>query len=435
MQFQFQQQLAALVSDYNQKKWLIAVSGGLDSMVLLHLMLELKLEIAVSHCNFNLRAQESEKDAMFVDNFCKKNQIPFYLKVFETQHFAKTHQLSTQMAAREMRYTWFENLCQSENFDFVCTAHHLDDQLETFIINLSRGTGLNGLTGIPALQKNICRPMLGFSRLEINNYANEHQILWREDASNQSDYYLRNQIRHHVTPALKNISHDFLSSFEKTLSHLQESQSLIRDAMQNFQEKCVVFDEHQVLIDLYSLKQFQNPNAYLYSFLNPFGFTAWQDVFQLIHSQTGKMVVSPSHHLLKNRETLVLTLNKKEKKHSYIINQKQEELNFPIKLRFSEVSALGESNANTIFVDSELLEFPLTIRKWESGDTFFPFGMSGSKKVSKYFKDEKMSLHEKKQIWLLCSKNQIVWVIGKRFDRRFQINNLTKTILQITLHS
>jgi tRNA(Ile)-lysidine synthase len=435
MQLKFEQQLASLVSEHSQKKWLIAVSGGLDSMVLLHLMLELKLNIAVAHCNFGLRAEASDADASLVSTFCHKHQIPFHLKVFETEKFAQDNRLSTQMAARELRYSWFENLRQTEGFDFVCTAHHLDDQLETFIINLSRGTGLNGLTGIPALQKNICRPLLHFSRLEIESFAEKHQILWREDASNQSDYYLRNQIRHHVTPALKNISHDFLSSFEKTLSHLQDSQSLIRDAMQNFQETCVIFDEHQVLIDLNSLKQFQNPNAYLYSFLNPFGFTAWQDVFQLIHSQTGKMVVSPSHHLLKNRETLVLTLNKKEKKHSYIINQKQEELNFPIKLRFSEVSALGESNANTIFVDSELLEFPLTIRKWESGDMFFPFGMSGSKKVSKYFKDEKMSLHEKNQIWLLCSKNQIVWIIGKRFDRRFQINNLTKTILQITLHS
>lgn len=432
MQLKFEQHLESLVSFPHQKKWLVAVSGGLDSMTLLHLMLHSKLTISVAHCNFGLRADASEQDAVFVQDFCTKHQIPCYVQKFDTKQFAENHKLSTQMAARELRYSWFENLRQSKGFDLICTAHHLDDQLETFLINLSRGTGLNGLTGIPALQNNICRPLLTISRLEIENYAQNHVISWREDASNQSDNYLRNKIRHHITPQLKSLQPEFLATFQNTLKHLKDSQDLVQDAMLRFQELAVTFEENQTLIDIGQLKHFQNPNAYLYSFLSPFGFTAWDDIFQLIDNQTGKFVHSPTHRLLKNRNKLVLTLNKQEGNQHFFINHKQEELNFPLKLRFSQVSTLGESNANTIFVDSELLEFPLIIRKWERGDMFFPFGMKGSKKLSKYFKDEKMSLHEKEQTWILCSQNQIVWIIGKRLDRRFQVNNSTKTILQIT---
>jgi tRNA(Ile)-lysidine synthase len=199
---------------------------------------------------------------------------------------------------------------KSEGFDFICTAHHLDDQLETFLINLSRGTGIHGLRGIPAMQNNICRPLLTFSRAQIENYAQSHKISWREDASNQSDSYLRNKIRHQITPPLKSISSDFLSTFQKTLIYLRDSQDLIYDALQRFQDEAVMQKDDQTMINIEKLLQFQNPKAYLYAFLSPFGFTAWEDIFQLIQSQSGKWVDSPSHRLLKNRSTLLLTRSK-----------------------------------------------------------------------------------------------------------------------------
>ena len=435
MQFEFEQQLESLVSFPHQKKWLLAVSGGLDSMTMLHLMLKSKVSVAVAHCNFALRAHESEQDALFVQNFCLEHQIPCFVNTFDTKQYALNHKFSTQMAARELRYNWFENLRQSEGFDFICTAHHLDDQLETFLINLSRGTGIHGLTGIPAMQNNICRPLLTFSRAQIENYAQSHKISWREDASNQSDSYLRNKIRHQITPPLKSISSDFLYSFQKTLYHLQDSKDLTSDALQRFQDEAVMQKDDQTIINIEKLLQFQNPKAYLYAFLSPFGFTAWEDIFQLIQSQSGKWVDSPSHRLLKNRATLLLTRSKNEESEYFYINNEQEVINFPLKLCFSQVSSLGESNANTIFVDLELVTYPLLIRKWQIGDRFFPLGMNGSKKLSKYFKDEKMSLHDKELTWVLCSHNEIVWVIGKRFDRRFQVSNTTKMILQITLNS
>lgn len=435
MQFEFEQQLESLVPFPLQKKWLLAVSGGIDSMTLLHLMLQSKVSVAVAHCNFALRAHESEQDTLFVQNFCLEHQIPCFINTFDTKQYALDHKLSIQMAARALRYDWFENLRQSEGFDFICTAHHLDDQLETFLINLSRGTGIHGLSGIPAMQNNICRPLLTFSRAQIENYAHSQLISWREDVSNQSDYYMRNKIRHQITPQLKSIASDFLSSFQKTLDHLQDSIDLTHDALQRFQDLAVTKKDEQTIINIDQLLQFQNPKAYLYAFLSRFGFTAWEDVIQLIQSQSGKRVDSPSHRLLKNRATLLLTRIKNEENTCFYINNEQEVLNFPLKLRFSQVASLGESNANTIFVDLELIKFPLLIRKWQMGDRFFPFGMNGSKKLSKYFKDEKMSLHDKEQTWVLCSHNEIVWVIGKRFDRRFQVNNTTQKILQITLNS
>lgn len=435
MQFEFEKQLESLVSFPHQKKWLLAISGGLDSMTLLHLMLQSKVSVSVAHFNFALRGDESEKDALFVKSFCFEHQVPCFINTFDTKQYALEHKLSIQMAARELRYDWFENLRQLEGFDFICTAHHLDDQLETFLINLSRATGIQGLTGIPALQNNICRPLLSFSREQIENYAQKQLISWREDASNQSDSYLRNKIRHQITPQLKSIASDFLSSFQKTLYHLKDSIDLTHDALQRFQDVAVTKKDEQTIINIEQLLQFQNPKAYLYAILSPFGFTAWEDVFQLIQSQSGKWVDSPSHRLLKNRATLLLTRSKNEEKECFYINKEQEVLNFPLKLSFSQVSLLGESNANTIFVDLELIKFPLLLRKWQMGDRFFPFGMNGSKKLSKFFKDEKMSLYDKEQTWVLCSDNEIVWVIGKRFDRRFQVSNTAKMILQITLNS
>jgi tRNA(Ile)-lysidine synthase len=425
-----------ILSDFpflQQAKILVAVSGGLDSMVLLELLFHSKLDIAVAHCNFQLRDLESEGDEDFVQSYCTKNSIQGYFQKFDTQKFADDEKLSIQLAARKLRYQWFYELVATINFDFILTAHHLDDQLETFLINFSRGTGLDGLCGIPLLHDKIVRPLLIFSRAEIETFANENNISWREDSSNSSDKYLRNKIRHQIVPILKELNPSFLESFQKTIQNLDQAKSLMNDASRIVYRKVVQDNENQKIINLSELLQLPNYQAYLYQWLSPFGFSAWQDIYDLVTAQSGKMIFSEQFRLVKDREILILEPKNVENSDEYFINEKNLQLNFPLKLHFCEVSDLSISDAKTIFVDSKLVKFPLLLRKWKEGDYFYPFGMNGKKKLSKFFKDEKFSILDKEKAWLLCSNNQIVWIVGKRMDDRFKISEHTQTILKIEL--
>ncbi|WP_326384741.1 tRNA lysidine(34) synthetase TilS [Flavobacterium sp. SUN052] len=413
----------------------IATSGGIDSMVLVHLFQNLDYNFGMLHCNFNLRGKESDGDMKFVQDYGDKYLIPWSVGHFDTKGYAKENKVSIQVAAREMRYDWFLEQLEEKQFDYVLTAHHLDDNLETFIINLSRGTGLDGLTGIPAINDKILRPLLPFSREEIEIYAKENSLKWREDSSNESDKYLRNKIRHHIVPILKEINPNFLDSFQKTQNYLSQSQSIVKDG------EYIIFNEvasekvdGTIQFDLKKLLQMPNYQAYLYQFLHQFGFTAWNDIYDLVHAQSGKQVFSEKFTLLKNRYFLILypteNVNKNE---YYLIEKNQKDVKVPLNLAFCNVSDISNPNSNCIFVDEELLQFPLVIRKWNEGDSFYPLGMKGKKKVSKYFKDEKLSLIDKSNQWILCSDNQIVWIIGKRQDERFKITTNTTRILQITL--
>jgi tRNA(Ile)-lysidine synthase len=300
------------------------------------------------------------------------------------------------------------------------------------LINLSRGTGLEGLTGIPIQNDKIFRPLLPFSREEIEDYATKNNIKWREDSSNASDKYLRNKFRHDVIPILKEINPNFLVSFENTISHLKQTQSLAADASKSLYSKVVTKNENQISIDLLKLLKYENYKSYLFDWLQPFGFSDWTAVYDLIHAQSGKQVHSESHTLLKNRETLLL-FPKQEITNDvvYWIQKGQNEVKFPLKLTFCNVDDISHEPTNTIFVDEETLQFPLLIRKWHEGDLFFPFGMNGKKKLSKFFKDEKFSLLDKSNTWLLCSDNQIVWVVGNRQDERFKVTETTTRILKI----
>jgi tRNA(Ile)-lysidine synthase len=414
-------------------KILIAVSGGLDSMVLLHLIAQLNLEFAVAHCNFQLRKDESDEDEDFVKSYCKENSIQVFAQKFDTKQFAHDEKLSIQLAARKLRYEWFYELLATENFDFVLTAHHLDDQLETFLINFSRGTGLDGLSGIPSQNDKIIRPLLIFSRDEITTFANENKLKWREDSSNASDTYLRNKIRHHVVPILKELNPSFLNSFENTIQHLNQAQSLVDDASRIVYWKVVQDVDNQKIIDLNELLQLPNYQAYLFQWLSPFGFLAWQDIYDLVEAQSGKQIFSEHFRLVKDRETLIIETRSDKISDEYFIHKNQSELNFPLKLTFCNVSDITISNSKTIFVDVNALKFPLKLRKWQEGDYFYPFGMSGKKKLSKFFKDEKFSIIDKENAWLLCSENQIIWLVGKRLDDRFKITENTQTILKIQL--
>ncbi|MFD1602989.1 tRNA lysidine(34) synthetase TilS [Flavobacterium artemisiae] len=418
-----------------EKKLFLAVSGGLDSMVLLHLMKQLPYEIAVLHCNFQLRGLESFGDQEFIQNYCDQNNIPIITTHFDTKAFAEDYKLSTQVAARELRYSWFYEQLEEQHFDYILTAHHADDNLETFIINLTRGTGLEGLTGIPEQNDKVIRPLLPFSREEISNYAQENAIEWREDSSNASNKYLRNKIRHDLVPILKEINPNFLHAFQKTQSYLQESKEMVEDASIMIYQRVAKEMGEDIHFDLLQLKKLPNYKSYLYEWLKEFGFSAWNDIYDLINGQSGKQVFSEEFRLLKNRETLILSpLSEIEEEQEVQINEGDTEVNFPLKLKLCNVGHISLGSNKAIFVDAEKIQFPLTLRKWNEGDVFYPFGMNGkSKKVSKLFKDEKLSLIEKEKTWLLCSDNLIVWVVGIRQDERFKIKNTTNKILKIEL--
>ena len=417
---------------------LIAISGGLDSVVLTHLCHELKLDIALAHCNFNLRGAESDGDEDFVLELADNLDLDVYIERFSTEEFAKDNKLSTQMAARDLRYNWFSELADSLHFDYILTAHHADDNLETFLINLSRGTGLSGLTGIPEINENIVRPLLSFSREELETYAKDHNLQWREDSSNASDTYLRNKLRHHVIPVLKETNANLIQNFQTTLEHLKDTTDIVEESLRAVAKRAIVdLDEHKMVLDILPFKKANNPKAYLYEMFKDYGFTAWDDILDLLEAQSGKQVFSEQYRLVKDRTHLILThrndgVVKSSSNVSFMIEKAAINIQTPAgTLSFDEAAAVVGHQSHVIFVDQSKLKFPLTLRQWEEGDVFHPLGMKGKKKLSKYFKDEKLSLIAKENVWLLISEEKIVWVLNRRADERFKVTDKTSTIVKI----
>ena len=436
MLLKFQNLLNTNLSFLKGKKLLLAVSGGIDSMVLVHLCHQLNLDFAIAHCNFQLRGVESNDDEAFVKSHAEKIQVPVFIERFDTQTFADRHKLSIQVVARNLRYEWFYSLLANHNFDYILTAHHLDDSLETFLINFTRGSGIEGLTGIPQQNDKIVRPLLNFSRNDIEVFAQDNTVEWREDSSNASDKYLRNKLRHDVIPVLKELNPSLLASFENTVLHLKQTQSLAEDAVKSLYLSVVTEEEHHTVIDLKKLLNYANYKAYLYEWLRPFGFSDWTAVYDLLAAQSGKQVLSESHILLKNRGVLLLFPKQTTiSEEVYWITKEQTDVKVPLKMNFCNVSDISNQTSNVIFVDEALLQFPLTLRRWQEGDVFQPSGMTGKKKLSKFFKDEKYSLWDKANAWLLCSDNKIVWIVGKRADERFKATANTTKILKINFEA
>ncbi|CDF80135.1 tRNA(Ile)-lysidine synthetase [Formosa agariphila KMM 3901] len=432
----FKQHIERQLPFLQNKKLILTISGGIDSVVLAHLCHKLGLNFALAHCNFNLRGDESDADEAFLVKLADDLDVEIFIESFDTNQYAADTKLSIQMAARELRYRWFEELVDLLHFDYVLTAHHADDNLETFLINLSRGTGIEGLTGIPEINDYIVRPLLPFSRTEIIAYAEANGINWREDSSNNSTKYLRNKLRHDVIPVLKEINPQWLQNFKMTQNHLHDSKILIDDFMTQVYKDVVAFEADVIKFDISKLLKYPNPKPYLYQLLKSYKFTAWDDIYNLLEAQSGKQVFSETHRLLKDREYLILSLKDAQDNNVELHYEITEDLN-PIKtafgtFSFSIISEIQDTLKDTIYVDFDKLEFPLTIRKWEQGDFFFPLGMQGKKKLSKYFKDEKLSLVEKEHVWVVCSGNDIVWVINRRGDNRFKVTTTTKQILKIS---
>lgn len=418
------------------EKLLIAISGGVDSVVLTHLLSTLNFNISLAHCNFSLRGKESDLDEAFVIKLGKELKVPVFTKQFNTAQFSKENKQSSQIAARELRYNWFQKLAEQHSFDSILTAHHADDHIETFLINLTRGTGLDGLTGIPEINGNIVRPLLKFSRNEILTFVKENHIDWREDKSNASTKYIRNKVRHQVLPILKEINPSLLETFAKTTAHLKESQQIIEDCIEKIAPEILIIEEKIIKINIEKITAFSNPKAYLYQFLKRYNFTEWNDVYSLLSAQSGKQVFSKTHVLLKDRAFLLLL--KKDTSpvfnNVFFIEENQTEITKPIQLQFEDVKEKSRENKHTIYIDKQLLVFPLKLRKWRDGDFFYPTGMKGKKKVSKYFKDEKFSLLEKQNTWILCNNNNhILWIVGHRQDNRFEITKQTSKTFKVSL--
>ncbi|MFT6688475.1 MAG: tRNA(Ile)-lysidine synthase [Saprospiraceae bacterium] len=415
------------------KKLLIACSGGLDSVVLSRLMKELNYNISLAHCNFSLRGLESDEDEFFVNQLADKLSIPIFIKTFETKKYAAEHKVSTQVAARNLRYHWFNELKDENLYDYILTGHHLDDDLETFFINLSRGTGIRGLDGIPSIINSIVRPLLNFSREEILQFAERKNLNWREDSSNASRDYLRNKLRLDVIPNYKEIDSRVLNNFKTTQKNLRMSQNLIDDYMTLIKNLVITQVNNEYHFNVNQLKSLPNTDGLLYELLFPFGFNAWNDISELLSAQTGKQIFSKTHRLIKNREVLILAEINLEEISEVVVKEGTEEIYFPFHLVFSKVNKIIETHENTVYLDRDKISFPLELRHWKEGDAFYPFGMKGKKKLSKLFKDEKLSLVAKEKIWLLCSENEIVWVVGMRLDDRFKTDDNTNEILKIAL--
>ena len=417
------------------KKLLIAISGGVDSVVLAHLLSTLKFNISLAHCNFNLRPIECDLDEEFVKKLGKNLNTEVFTIHFNTTEFAKENKQSTQIAARNLRYDWFNELIDKHQFDYILTAHHADDNLETFLINLTRGAGLDGLTGIPEINGNIVRPLLKFSRNDILAFVKENNISWREDKSNASTKYIRNKIRHQILPVLKEINPSLLETFAKTTDHLKESQQIIEDKIDEVAIEITSTENNILKIDISKTEQLSNPKAYLYQLLKDYHFTEWNDVANLLSAQSGKKIITKTHTLLKDRSFLLLSKNISSNiVEKFFIEENVTEITNPIHLKIEEVTEIATENKQTIYVNHQSLQFPLTLRKWQNGDFFYPSGMKGKKKLSKYFKDEKLSLLEKQNTWLLCNNNDdLIWVINHRKDNRFKVSSQTKHFLKISL--
>lgn len=421
-------------------KLLVAVSGGVDSMVAAYILNKLSFNIALAHCNFKLRAAASDLDEQFVKDWAEANNLTCYIKQFKTEQYANTNKISIQVAARELRYQWFDILLEKYNFDYLITAHHANDNLETVLLNLTRGTGFKGLLGIPEQNGKIIRPFLTFKREAIEAFAEKHKIKWREDKSNASCKYTRNKIRHQVIPVLQSINPQLIETFNKSLIHLKEKEHIIEDKLIEIKKNLFKSEKNNSYsIDINKILKLNNPKAYLYELLKDFGFTAWNDIIDLLHSQTGKQVLSKTHRLIKNRNVLLIAPLNEElfDVKNYTINNFNDRIeidDFVLNLEELNKKSFNKTrDQKIVFVDKEKIKIPLKVRKWQKGDYFYPLGMRGKKKLSDFLKDQKISLLDKEKIWVLCDDQEIIWIIGQRLDNRYKITENTTKILKINI--
>lgn len=420
-----------ILLNHNKKdyKYLLAISGGVDSMVLLDLFRQTATQFQVAHCNFQLRGADAFADEDLVRHYCGKHQIPFHSIQFNVEEFKATGNYSTEMACRILRYNWFDKIIKQNNLDYLVTAHHLNDNIETFMINLSRGTGIKGLIGMQIENNKIFRPLLHLTKEQILTYAKINNLVWHEDYTNLTDEYTRNKIRHHITPILNEIHPKFESNFLKTLGFLNDTNNFVTNQIENIRN-LLISDDNYAEIEISKLEDLNDKDFVQFHLFEKYGFTNLDAIEKLKIADNSSEIASSTHRLIKNRTKLILARLENRNNEEIIINQEKIDLE-SITLEFIK-SDLRLEYAKE-FIDTKNIQFPLKIRKIKQGDYFFPIGMKGQKKmISKYLKDLKLSKIEKEQTWLLVdNKDQIIWVIDQRLDERFKINNNTKEFLNI----
>ncbi len=416
---------------------LVGVSGGIDSICLADLFIKLNYHIGIAHCNFQLRGEESDQDELFVRSFATENDLPFFNTRFETSTIAESEHISIQMAARDLRYEWFEEVRSKHGYKYIAIAHNKNDVIETFLINLTRGSGIKGFTGIKPISGNIIRPLLFASRNEIYNYISSNNIEYREDSSNRSVKYSRNLIRHEIIPLFEKINPRFQDTILENISKLKETEQIYNQQIESIKEKLLIFENNRVLIKIDELNKLDPKTTYFYELIQPFGFTKSQikDIIDVLKAPPGKQFKSLTHRLVKDREYIMIEEISVIKNTKYIIDSNISQLQYPVLLELSNFEKTNDfeiiKDNNIGLFDMDKIEFPLTLRKWEKGDYFMPLGMKNLKKLSDFFIDSKISIIDKENTWILESNGKIMWVIGQRIDERFKIIESTKYILKI----
>lgn len=414
---------------------LLAVSGGIDSMVMTHLFLRTGYETGIAHCNFQLRGEESDKDEEMVRSFAVDNDIPFYYRRFNTKDYSESKKVSVQMAARDLRYDWFEEVRSKNNYDLIAVAHNLNDNIETLLINLTRGTGIAGLTGISVSHNNIIRPVLFATREEIVEYCGKHNIQYREDKSNAETKYIRNKIRHNVIPVLKKINPAIENTLTETAVRISEISEIVADHIKMISGNVSHVKGKNTIFDIGLLKGLKHNKTILYELFRPFSIPGVmiKDLLKIIDGRTGSQIFTPTHRIIKNRLELIVSPRQADEDFKYEIKALEEFRKVP------EIKSASYFNISTGYtipsdrrfacLDVEKLSFPLVVRKWKAGDYFYPFGMEKRKKLSDYFIDKKYSIDEKEKKMVLESAGEIAWVIGERIDNRFRITDNTTSVL------
>ena len=432
-------QFQAYINRYNllaeSDKVILALSGGIDSMVLADLLLKAKVEFVAAHCNFHLRGEESDGDEKFVRDYAERNGIQCFVNHFETEKYAAEQSISIEMAARDLRYAWFEELRQQLGYDKIAVAHHADDQAETFFINLLRGAGLNGLKGMKPQNGVIIRPLLWASREQIRKYAVENQILWREDHTNAESVYLRNKIRNQLLPAFDELHAEARQGLYKSLEHLAAENELYRELLQEKLGQIIEYNGDIQRIP-YSAFLIQHSSfQLLFEWLRQYGFNTDQChfIYDALGSSVGNQYCSPTHCVVIGRNELQLSEIKAKTDDEIQIEIGEEEILSPVHLCFSrfekDADFIINKSPEVAQLDFDTLKFPLTLRHWRHGDRFHPLGMKGSKLLSDFFVDQKYTEWQKRNVWLLVAADgDILWVVGYRIDERYKVSISTKTI-------
>ncbi len=424
----------------DKDKILLAVSGGLDSMVLLNLFSTANYCFSVAHCNFQLREKESDGDEMFVKNWCENRGIEYFIERFDTIQMAKNKHISIEMAARELRYEWFEKLRLQHQFDYIATAHHLNDSIETILLNLTKGTGISGLRGILPQNNLIIRPLLFASKGNILEYALVNQLEWREDASNYSDDYQRNLIRNKVIPLLKNINPSLEKTFERTIERMSALERDFFRHVEDFKSEALIEKNDKVYVNIAKLKS--TSEYFLEEILKDFGFNFQQSkaIFKSLTSISGKVFYSEKYQLIKDRAYLIISSKMDDKvslSQNIVLYELPDSMKLTIGELFFEVYKKSErpfalaNDSSIAWFDLDKIKFPISVRQWQKGDFFVPLGMKGTKKVSDYLVDKKISRDEKERVFVFCSDNTIAWLMNHRLDDRFKIRENTENILEI----